>query len=318
MADALRCARFELRRMLVPGRVLAVLLLIAASIQLSYFTLENTASLMQSELPGASAQDVFYAMLNNEWVVGFMLPMAVAVLGADIVSRDTANGMRSTLLLRLRHRGAWWAGKVLAVLLASVAVLLACLVISTAYDALVNGMPVSLGKVSTWMAYTGRIEDIPANNVQIMRPLPASWNILVFDGVIVVAYSVLYAGAVLLLAVALCAVRNRWMPLGIVGFLSAATVMSGNVMDVLTMYGQMSYNIRGMPLYRLLLVTYPFGGSFWRDKIVMAESEPGSFMPMNSFFSAVVMVVGVFVAAVLLGMWRGRKSWSKVKEGGTR
>lgn len=313
MRDLFSATRFELSRMLAPVAVAIAVACAGLSIAEGYATLENHARLIQSVGSGATAQDVFLGVLSSTNAVACFLPMGVVLLTGRSMGDDTAGGLRDVPLVRLRHRGAWWGGKVVATVVASVGLLLATCVLSWAYDALANGMPMSDGAMPAWLTYPGGASAAPAELYTQMLPLPDGWNVYALELGLVVLYGLLYAGFSLLLQAVCMGSQSPWatpvLAMGVLAVLQLTDMLQslGFTYESLAWLAQVSH--WRLPVGHLLLSGYPLGSGPWADTLTMQSLyEPGPVtVGLNSEASALALTGLLLVGAVVLGAWRSRE-----------
>lgn len=311
MIELVRCLRFELRRLVDPIRALLCIAMIACAISSGYDTLEQYAMVAQSTLEGSVAQDVFYATLNSEWAVGLYLPAAIGALCIDMVGRDVDGAGREAVFIRLAHRQAWWVAKVVAIFACSLLVMAATQVFSTAYDALIHGMPMSTGAIPAWLGFTGEITDIPTAGALIMRPLPRSWNILAFDAALIAAYGAAYSVLIILIEGCFMRVRSRWAAAAAGISIAICNIALEGVADIAFSYGAVSVEVRALPIYRLMLSAYPFGAGFTTDRLFPSDIAGDPFgatsLYMNSFSSTLLIIVLLAIGGISIGALHMRK-----------
>lgn len=317
--ELLAAVRFELARSIDPRAILLAALCMALAIGSGYATLESHAALIQSAGEGASAQDVFIGMASSTLAVAGFLPMGVVVLTGSMVGRDNESGMRDVLLVRLAHPGAWWAGKVLATVAISLGYMTAVCLGSWLVDALVNGMPISPGPMPAWLTYPGGAAEAPAGIYAQMRPLPAEWNVYVFELVLVVLYGLLYAGFSLLCQAACTGSSSSWAPL-VVALAVLATMRLVSMFQSLGFFYEALSWLTGVSLYRLpdarlAVSSYPLGEGLFADSLTMRLGMDPSVsvdLQLNSVASALALVFVLMACGVTLGAWRSRRRCTRL------
>lgn len=315
MREFAAALRLELSRMLRPAALLVATLCAVLSVRSGYTTLENHAMILQSAGEGATAQDLFFGMLCDGRVTSFFLPLGLSALCGGIACRDNESGMRDVLLSRMRHRGVWWASKAVCVIMASVGYLVLVCVGSWAYDCLVNGMPMSDGRISEWLTYPGGPEAAPWELYTNLRPIPETWNVYALDATLVVLYGLLYAGFVLLAEAACLGSSHRWAP----HVLFVGALMIVQLIDMVYGLGfvyeplawMRSVPWERLPLRRLCVCSYPLGEGFCSDVQPMSSlngSGQVQLIQLNSVASGLLLMAAPLALSLLWGAWRSRKS----------
>ena len=314
------CLGLELRRILTAPRIAFAVICLLICAALGAQELESMAYIVGTTV-GASAQDVFYGLLSSETSVGIFLPLGMCVLCADVVTRDNESGMRDVMLVRLQHRRVWWTAKVLAVVCASLAYLLSAWVISCLYGKLVMGARVSTGEISSWLTYTGTRQALPGElyggGLRLL-PIPATWNVNVFDVILVVIYALAYAALALLLVALLmrCPQRSRPLEVAMAALVASHALVEAE--DITMLVGITP----GRGWIRLLegvlsLKTYNLGGTLMGSTLDLYVSSTGELlsMEMNSMGVSLLLVGTVLLVAVLLGFWQMRRGGSCLAAG---
>lgn len=313
MAETLRLVQYELERTLTLPRVaLALCLLYAAtqsatgmmgsvSMQL-YANSASDASVSLTLLPGATAFDIFYMVMNL--TASSLLPMACIVLCGDLISRDAGNDGRLLIATRLNRRSSYAKAKMLTACILCFGCVIALFLISFAVGTIQLHLPLGDGSVPSWLTTKGP----EYTTWQAWGSIPETWSYAAVLAGLVLSFGIIETAIVFVTLALSVRCRTRLAPIVmgclVVVLLNALGNMGTSIAVALDASAGRSFV--GWIADRFSLGYYRLGAGFFQTEAgqlagqVLSTAEGPVYFdntfPINSF-AQLTVIVGTMIAA---------------------
>ena len=310
MAETLRLVQYELDRTLTLPRVALTLCLLYAAAQSAtgmmgsvsmqlYANPAPDTSASLALLPGATAFDIFYMVMNL--TASSLLPMACIVLCGDLISRDTNNDGRLLIATRLSKHSFYVKAKLLTACVLCFGCVMALFLISFAIGAIKFHLPLGDGSVPSWLATKGP----EYTTWQAWGQIPETWSYPAVLAGLVLVFSVIETAIVLAVLALSVRCRTRLAPI-VIGCL---VVVLLNVLGDIGTSISVALNANagrsfvGWITDRFSLGYYRLGADFFQTEAgqlagQVLPTEEGSVyfdntFPINSFAQLTAIIVSM-------------------------